>query len=180
MTARLQQTYNDTIRPALQEKFGYKNPMQVPQLVKISVNMGVGEGTQDNKVVGKAAEELALITGQRPIITKAKKSEATFKLREGVPIGCKVTLRKQRMFEFLDRLTTIALPRTRDFRGLSGKSFDGRGNYTFGVKEHIVFPEINYDKIDTVRGMDITIVTTATTDEEAKELLAAFQMPFRN
>lgn len=179
MTARLQETYEKKIKPALQKQFNYTNPMQVPKLVKISVNMGVGDGTTNGKAVDAAAAEMMAITGQKPIITKAKKSIATFKLRENLPIGCKVTLRKQGMYEFLDRLINIALPRVRDFRGVSPKSFDGKGNYTLGLKEQIVFPEVNYDRIEKVRGMDITIVTTAKNDEEARALLAAFNMPFR-
>ena len=160
------------------EKFGYKNRMQVPRLDKIVINMGVGEATQDKKKVEQAAAEMEKISGQKPVITKAKKSIAQFKLREGMPIGCKVTLRRDRMFEFLDRLVTIALPRVRDFRGLNPKSFDGRGNYAMGLKEQIIFPEINYDQIDTVRGMDIIVTTTAKTDEEARELLRLFNFPF--
>jgi large subunit ribosomal protein L5 len=175
---RLQAQYEDRIRAHMVEKFGYKNPMEVPKLDKIVLNMGVGEATQDKKKVDAALLEMQAIAGQRPVIAKAKKSIATFKLREGMPIGCKVTLRKQRMYEFLDRLVTIALPRVRDFRGVSPKSFDGRGNYAMGLKEQIVFPEINYDKIEKVRGMDIIICTTARTDDEARELLRAFNMPF--
>lgn len=175
---RLQEEYEKKVKPALQKEFGYKNPNEVPRLVKISVNMGIGEGNSNSKVVDSSAADLALITGQKPVITRAKKSIASFKLREDAPIGCRVTLRKQRMFEFLDRLVNIALPRVRDFRGLSPKSFDGRGNYTVGLKEQIVFPEVNYDKIDKVRGMDITFVTTAKTDAEAKALLVGFNMPF--
>jgi large subunit ribosomal protein L5 len=180
MTTRLKEHYDTVVKPSLMKEFGYQNPLQVPRLDKIVVNMGVGEAVQDVKKVDAAARELAAITGQKPIITKAKKSIATFKLRENLPIGCKVTLRKQRMYEFLDRLINIALPRVRDFRGLSGKSFDGRGNYALGLKEQLVFPEINYDQVDATRGMDIIIVTTARTDKEAKALLAAFQMPFVN
>jgi large subunit ribosomal protein L5 len=180
MTARLQEKYTKEIRKSLKEKFGYSSDMQIPKLEKISVNMGVGEGATDNKVVEKAVNDLTLITGQKPVVAMAKKAEASFKLREGVAIGCKVTLRGQRMYEFLDRLVTTAMPRIRDFRGISGKSFDGRGNYSMGLKEQIVFPEINYDKIDKIRGMDITFVTSAKTDEEAKELLTAFNLPFRN
>jgi large subunit ribosomal protein L5 len=160
------------------EQFGYKNLMEVPKIEKIVLNMGVGEATQDKKKVDKAAEEMALIAGQKPVVTKAKKSVATFKLREGMPIGCKVTLRRDRMYEFLDRLITVALPRVRDFRGLNPKSFDGRGNYAMGLKEQIIFPEINYDKIDSVRGMDVIITTTAKTDAEARALLKAFGFPF--
>ncbi len=177
--ARLQTLYEKQIRPDLQKQFGYSNPMQVPRLVKISVNMGVGEGVSDSGAAERAAEEMALITGQKPVITKARKAEATFKLRAGLAIGCKVTLRRQRMYEFLDRLVNTALPRVRDFRGLSTKSFDEGGCYSMGLTEQIVFPEIDYDKIDGVRGMDITIVTTAKTKEEAQVLLAAFNLPFR-
>jgi len=180
MTTRLKEHYDTVVRPSLMKEFGYENLLQAPRLEKIVVNMGVGEAVQDVKKVDAAARELAAITGQKPIITKAKKSIATFKLREKLPIGCKVTLRKQRMYEFLDRLINIALPRVRDFRGVSGKSFDGRGNYALGLKEQLVFPEINYDQVDATRGMDIIIVTTARTDKEAKALLAGFQMPFVN
>ena len=175
---RLKQRYQDEIAPALKDKFGYGNVMQVPGVVKVVVNMGVGEATQDKKRVETAAAEMQQISGQRPVITKAKKSIAQFKLREGMPIGCKVTLRRDRMFEFLDRLVTIALPRVRDFRGLNPRSFDGRGNYAMGLKEQIIFPEINYDQIDKVRGMDVIITTTAKTDEEARELLRLFNFPF--
>ncbi len=175
---RLHQEYNDTILPALVEKFSYKNAMQAPKLDKIVINMGVGDGVTDSKTVDKAAEDLTQIAGQRAVVTRAKKSVATFKLREGMPVGCKVTLRGERMYEFLDRLITIALPRVRDFRGVSPKSFDGRGNYAMGLKEQIVFPEINYDQVDKIRGLDIIICTTAKTDEEAYELLDGFQMPF--
>lgn len=160
------------------EKFGYKNCLEVPKLEKITLNMGVGEASQDKKKVQTAAEEMALIAGQKPVITKAKKSIAQFKLREGMPIGCKVTLRRDRMFEFLDRLVTVAMPRIRDFRGLNAKSFDGRGNYAMGLKEQIVFPEISYDQIEKVRGMDIIVTTTAKTDDEARELLKLFGFPF--
>jgi large subunit ribosomal protein L5 len=177
---RLKEHYDTVVRPSLMKEFGYRNPLEVPRLDKIVVNMGVGEAVQDVKKVDAAARELAAITGQKPVITKAKKSIATFKLRENLPIGCKVTLRKQRMYEFLDRLINIALPRVRDFRGVSAKSFDGRGNYALGLKEQLVFPEINYDQVDATRGMDIIIVTTARTDKEAKALLAGFQMPFVN
>ena len=179
MKPRLKQHYDETVKSALTEEFGYKNTMEVPRLEKIVVNMGVGEAVQDSKKVKTAAEEMALITGQRPVITKAKHSIAGFKLREGMPVGCKVTLRRDRMFEFLDRLITIALPRVRDFRGLSGKSFDGRGNYAMGLKEQLVFPEIDYDRVDEMRGMDIVICTTAKTDDEARALLKGFNMPFR-
>ena len=176
--SRLQDHYRDVVVKQLTEQFGYKNPMQVPRLDKIVINMGVGEATQDKKKVESAAAEMQAIAGQKPVITKAKTSIAQFKLREGMPIGCKVTLRKQRMYEFLDRLVTIALPRVRDFRGLNPKSFDGRGNYAMGLKEQIVFPEINYDQIDKVRGMDVIVTTTAKTDEEARELLRLFNFPF--
>jgi len=176
--ARMQRLYVDTIRAQMTEQFGYKNVMQVPRLGKIVINMGVGEATQDKKLVDQAAAEMALIAGQKPVINKAKKSVAVFKLREGMPIGCKVTLRRTRMYEFLDRLVTIALPRVRDFRGLNPKSFDGRGNYAMGLKEQLVFPEINYDRIGKVRGMDVIITTTANTDDEARALLLAFGMPF--
>ncbi len=176
--ARMQTLYVDTIRAQMTEQFGYKNLMQVPRLDKIVINMGVGEATQDKKLVDQAAAEMALIAGQKPVINKAKKSVAVFKLREGMPIGCKVTLRRTRMYEFLDRLVTIALPRVRDFRGLNPKSFDGRGNYAMGLKEQLVFPEINYDRIGKVRGMDVIITTTANTDDEARALLLAFGMPF--
>lgn len=175
---RLRKLYDDSIAKAMTEKFGYANPMQVPRLEKIVLNMGVGEATQDKKKVDTAAAEMELIAGQKPVITKAKKSIAQFKLREGMPIGVKVTLRRERMYEFLDRLVTIALPRVRDFRGLNAKSFDGRGNYAMGLKEQIVFPEINYDRIEKVRGMDVIVTTTAKTDEEARELLRLFGFPF--
>jgi large subunit ribosomal protein L5 len=177
---RLQDHYEKVVRPALIKEFGYTNPMQCPRLEKIVVNMGVGEAVQDGKKVDAAVGDLTLITGQKPVVTRAKKSIATFKLRENMPIGCKVTLRRQRMFEFLDRLVNIALPRVRDFRGVSAKSFDGRGNYALGLKEQLVFPEVDYDKIDQVGGMDIVIVTTARTDAEAKALLRGFDMPFAN
>ena len=175
---RLKTDYEERIVKAMIEKFGYKNRLEVPRLEKIVINMGVGEATQDKKKVEAAAAEMEAIAGQKPVITKAKKSIAQFKLREGMPIGCKVTLRRDRMYEFLDRLVTIALPRVRDFRGLNPRSFDGRGNYAMGLKEQIVFPEINYDQIDKVRGMDIIITTTAGTDEEARELLRLFNFPF--
>jgi len=179
--ARLQETYEKNIVPAIKEQFGYKNVNEIPKLVKVSINMGVGrDAVADSKAVDAAVKDLTLIAGQKPVISRAKKSIAGFKLREGMPIGCKVTLRQQRMFEFLDRLVNIALPRVRDFRGLSGKSFDGKGNYTIGLKEQIVFPEVDYDKTDKVRGLDITIVTTAKTDEEAKALLSGFNLPFTN
>jgi len=178
--ARLHEQYETTVRPALMQEFGYKNPMQVPRLEKIVVNMGVGEAVQDSKKAEAAAADLTAITGQHPVITKAKRSIATFKLRQGMPIGCKVTLRRERMYEFLDRLITVALPRVRDFRGISGRSFDGRGNFALGLKEQLVFPEIDYDRVDATRGMDVVIVTTAKTDAEAKALLKAFDMPFAN
>ena len=176
--ARMRADFDERIVPAMIEKFGYKNRMEVPRLEKIVINMGVGEATQDKKKVETAAQEMELIAGQKPVITKAKKSIAQFKLREGMPIGVKVTLRRERMYEFLDRLVTIALPRVRDFRGLNPKSFDGRGNYAMGLKEQLVFPEINYDQIDKVRGMDIIVTTTAKTDDEARELLRLFNFPF--
>ncbi|BBK35725.1 50S ribosomal protein L5 [Allostella sp. ATCC 35155] len=178
--SRLKEQYESTVKPALIKEFGYRNTMQVPRLEKIVINMGVGEATQDTKKVQGAVEDLAAIAGQKPVVTRAKKAIAAFKLREGMPIGCKVTLRAERMYEFLDRLVHIALPRVRDFRGLSGRSFDGRGNYSLGLKEQFVFPEINYDKVEAPRGMDITIVTTAGSDAEAKALLKAFDMPFFN
>ena len=178
---RLQRRYLDEVRQRLVEEFGYKNPMEVPKLQKIVINMGVGEAAGDQKRLDAAVAELTLIAGQRPVKTKAKKAIAGFKIREGQAIGCKVTLRRARMYEFLDRLVTIAMPRVRDFRGLAGnRGFDGRGNFAMGMKEQIVFPEINYDKVDTVRGMDIQFVTTAKTDKEAKALLKAFQLPFAN
>ncbi|CAM8651751.1 MULTISPECIES: 50S ribosomal protein L5 [Sphingobium] len=170
--------YDAEIAKAMTEKFGYKNVMEVPKIDKITLNMGVGEATQDKKKVTQAAEEMELIAGQKPVITKAKKSIAQFKLREGMPIGAKVTLRRERMYEFLDRMINIALPRVRDFRGLNPKSFDGRGNYAFGIKEQIIFPEISYDRVDKVRGMDIIVTTTAKTDDEARELLRLFGFPF--
>jgi len=178
MTARLRTHYDTKVKTALLEKFGYKNVFEVPKLVKIVINMGVGEATQDRKKVDAAVVELTAISGQKPVTTKAKKSIAVFKLREAMVIGTKVTLRADRMYEFLDRLVNIALPRVRDFRGVNGKSFDGRGNYSLGIKEQIIFPEINYDQIDAVRGMDITFVTTAKTDDEARALLEGFDMPF--
>jgi large subunit ribosomal protein L5 len=177
-TPRMKKQYDDVIVQAMTEKFGYKNRMEVPKIEKIVINMGVGEATQDKKKVEQAASEMEAIAGQKPVITKAKKSIAQFKLREGMPIGCKVTLRRERMYEFLDRLITIALPRVRDFRGLNAKSFDGRGNYAMGLKEQIVFPEINYDRIEKVRGMDVIVTTTARTDDEARELLRLFGLPF--
>ena len=175
---RMKGIYEDTIVKAMVEKFGYKNVNEIPRIEKIVLNMGVGEATQDKKRVDQAASEMELIAGQKPVITKAKKSIAQFKLREGMPIGVKVTLRRERMYEFLDRFVTIALPRVRDFRGLNPKSFDGRGNYACGIKEQIVFPEINYDRIDKVRGMDVIVTTTAKTDDEARELLRLFGFPF--
>ena len=180
MATRLQSQYADKIRPSLMQEFGYKNSYQVPRLDKIVVNMGVGETVNDIKKMDAAVADLAAITGQKPLVIKSKKAIANFKLRRGLPVGCKVTLRGARMYEFLDRLVTIALPRVRDFRGLSGRSFDGRGNYAIGIKEQIVFPEIDYDKIDAVRGMDIVICTTAKSDKEAKALLKGFDMPFLN
>lgn len=177
---RMRKIYDEEVRALLQEEFGYKNPMEIPKIEKIVVNMGVGEAVADRKHLSGAVEEMTAITGQQPVTTKARKSVATFKLREGMGIGAKVTLRKKRMYEFLDRLITIALPRVRDFRGVNGKSFDGRGNYAMGLKEQIVFPEIEYDKVDEIRGMDIVICTTAKTDAEAKALLKGFKMPFRN
>ena len=178
-TPRLRTKYQEEVVPALLEQFQYSSVMQVPRLVKICINQGVGKGTQDKKLVDNAVEELSLITGQKPVVTRAKKSIAGFKVREGMPLGVKVTLRRQRMYEFLDRLITVAMPRIRDFRGINPKSFDGRGNYAMGLKEQLVFPEISYDKVEHVRGMDIIICTTAPNDEEARELLTFFNMPFR-
>lgn len=178
-TPRMRKHYDEVVRPKLIEEFGYKNPMQVPSVEKIVVNMGVGESTADSKKASTAAADLALIAGQAPVITRARKAIATFKVREGMPLGCKVTLRKTRMYEFLDRLVTIALPRVRDFRGLNPKSFDGRGNYALGIKEHLVFPEINYDRAEQIWGMDVIIATTAKTDEEARALLRHLNFPFR-
>jgi len=177
---RLQQYYREEVVPRLQVQFGYQNVMQVPRLVKITLNMGVGEAVSDKKVLDNAMNDLALIGGQKPIVTLARKSIAGFKIREGWPIGCKVTLRRERMYEFFDRLVNIAIPRIRDFRGLSARAFDGRGNYSLGVREQIMFPEIDYDKIDALRGLDIAITTSATTDEEGRALLAAFNFPFRS
>ncbi|MCK1975729.1 50S ribosomal protein L5 [Jeotgalicoccus huakuii] len=177
--ARLKDRYNETIKQELVNKFNYTSVMQAPKIEKIVVNMGVGDAVQNAKVLDTAVEELTAITGQKPVITKAKKSIATFRLREGMPIGAKVTLRGERMYEFLDKLISVSLPRVRDFRGISKKAFDGRGNYTLGVKEQLIFPEIDYDKVSKVRGMDIVIVTTANTDEEARELLTQFGMPFQ-
>jgi len=176
--ARLREHYEKVVKPALQEQFSYKNVMEMPKLEKIVINMGVGEASQDKKKIQSALEEMELISGQKPVITKARTSIASFKLREGMTVGCKVTLRKNQMYEFMDRLVNIALPRVRDFRGLSDKSFDGRGNYAMGIKEQIIFPEIDYDRVDAIRGMDIVICTTAKSDEEAVALLKAFDMPF--
>ncbi|MCL8381603.1 MULTISPECIES: 50S ribosomal protein L5 [Xanthobacter] len=177
--ARLRTFYEEVVRPKMIEQFGYKNPMEVPVIDKIVINMGVGEATADTKKVTTAAADLAQIAGQKPVITRARKAISNFKLRENQPVGAKVTLRKTRMYEFMDRLVTVALPRVRDFRGLNPKSFDGRGNYAMGVKEHIVFPEINYDRVEQIWGMDIIVCTTAKTDEEARALLKAFNFPFR-
>ena len=178
--AKLKDLYQENVIPALMKRFGYQNRMEVPRLEKVVINMGLGEAIQNIKILDSAVQELSQITGQKPIITKAKKSIAQFKLRTGMPIGCMVTLRKERMYEFFNRLVNVALPRVRDFKGLSGKSFDGRGNYALGIREQLIFPEIHYDKIDKVKGMNIIIVTTAKTDEEGKELLKLLGMPFRN
>jgi large subunit ribosomal protein L5 len=178
--ARLQQVYKDEVAPALKQQFGYKSVMEVPRITKITLNMGVGEAVGDKKILEHAIGDMTKIAGQKPVSTKARKSIAGFKIRDGYPIGCMVTLRGPRMFEFFDRLITIALPRVRDFRGIASKGFDGRGNYNLGVKEQIIFPEIEYDKIDALRGMNISITTTAKTDEEARALLAAFKFPFKN
>lgn len=178
--ARLQNFYRETVAPALMERFGYKSVMEVPRIEKITLNMGVGEAVADKKVMEFAVGDMQKIAGQKPVVTVSRKSIAGFKIREGYPIGCKVTLRHGRMYEFLDRLVSVALPRVRDFRGISGRAFDGRGNYNMGVREQIIFPEIEYDKIDAIRGMNITITTTAKTDEEAKALLSAFKFPFKN
>ena len=178
-TPRLKAHYDSVIRQQLVTQFGYKNPLEIPQIEKVVVNMGVGESTADSKKASVAAADLALITGQKPVITRARQAISNFKVRENMPLGCKVTLRKQRMYEFLDRLVTIALPRVRDFRGLNPKSFDGRGNFAMGLKEHVVFPEISYDNVDQMWGMDIIVCTTAKTDEEARALLKAFNFPFR-
>jgi large subunit ribosomal protein L5 len=178
--ARLQEYYRETVVKQLQEQFGYKNVMEIPRLSKISINMGVGEAVGDRKLIDNAVADMTKIAGQKPVVTLARKSVASFKLREGWPVGCRVTLRRERMFEFLDRLINIAIPRTRDFRGMNPRSFDGRGNYNMGVREQIIFPEIDYDKIDTLRGLDITFTTTAKTDQEGRALLAAFNFPFRN
>jgi len=178
--ARLKEYYQTTVMPQLREQFGYANVMQVPHITKITLNMGVGEALADRKIMDHAVSDLTQISGQKPIVTNARKSIAGFKIREGWPIGCKVTLRRERMYEFLDRLINVAIPRVRDFRGLSSKSFDGRGNYNMGVREQIIFPEIDYDRIDVLRGLDITITTSARTDAEGRALLAAFNFPFRN
>ena len=178
--SRLQKLYKEQIVGQLMDRFQYKSVMQVPRITKITLNMGVGEAIADKKVMEHAVSDMRMIAGQQPIVTKARKSVAAFKVREGWPVGCKVTLRRERMFEFLDRLINIAIPRTRDFRGLSAKAFDGRGNYSMGVREQIIFPEIDYDKIDALRGMDITITTSARTDEEGRALLEAFNFPFKN
>lgn len=180
MATRMQEHYSKVVRPALMEEFKYQNELEVPRIEKIVINMGVGEATADSKKINNAVEELTLIAGQKPVVTKSRKAIAGFKIRENYPIGCMVTLRGARMYEFLDRLISVALPRVRDFRGVSGRAFDGRGNYNIGVKEQIIFPEIEYDKIDTLRGLNISITTTAKTDEEAKALLSAFRFPFRN
>jgi large subunit ribosomal protein L5 len=178
--ARLKEVYKKEIAPALMKQFGYKSPMEVPRITKITLNMGVGEATGDKKILDNAVGDMQKIAGQKPVITKARKAIAGFKIREGYPIGCMVTLRQERMYEFLDRFVTVALPRVRDFRGISGRAFDGRGNYNIGIKEQIIFPEIEYDKIDSLRGMNISITTTAKTDAEARALLTAFRFPFRN
>ena len=178
--ARLQQFYQDTVAKQLMEQFGYANVMQIPRITKITINMGVGEAVGDKKIMDHAVADMTKISGQKPIVNLSRKSIAGFKIRDGWPVGCKVTLRRARMFEFLDRLINIAIPRIRDFRGFTGRAFDGRGNYSMGVREQIIFPEIDYDKIDALRGMDITITTTARTDEEGRALLAAFKFPFRN
>ena len=180
MTTRLEKIYKEEVAPALMKKFGYTNPMEVPKITKITINMGVGEAATNKKILENAVADLAAISGQKPITTKSRVSVASFKIRDGWPIGCKVTLRRGHAYEFLDRLISIALPRVRDFRGVSGRSFDGRGNYNMGVKEQIIFPEIDFDKVDAVRGMDIAITTTAKSDAEAKALLEAFKFPFRN
>ncbi|MDO8311230.1 MAG: 50S ribosomal protein L5 [Sideroxyarcus sp.] len=178
--ARLNDYYKKTVAPQLMKQFGYTSVMEVPRIEKITLNMGVGEAVADKKVMDHAVSDMQKIAGQKPVVTKSKKSIAGFKIRENYPVGCKVTLRRERMFEFLDRLVTVAIPRIRDFRGVSGKSFDGRGNYNMGIKEQIIFPEIEYDKIDALRGMNITITTTAKSDEEAKALLMAFKFPLKN
>lgn len=178
MSSRMREIYSKEIAPAMQKKFGYKNVMQIPKLEKIVVNMGVGEAKENSKILEAAARDMEIITGQKPVLTKAKKSVANFKIREGMAIGCKVTLRGDKMYEFADRLINLALPRVRDFRGVNANAFDGRGNYALGIREQLIFPEIEYDKIDKVRGMDVIIVTTAKTDEEARELLRLFNMPY--
>ncbi len=178
--ARLQQHYRETVVPQLKERFGYQSIMQVPKITKITLNMGVGEAIADKKIIDNALEDLTKIAGQKPVVTMARKSVAGFKIREGWPIGCKVTLRREQMYEFLDRLISVAIPRIRDFRGLDAKAFDGRGNYTLGVKEQIIFPEIDYDKIDALRGLDVCITTTARTNEEGRALLEGFRFPFKN
>ena len=178
--ARLKDVYKNEIAPALVKQFGYKSPMEVPRITKITLNMGVGEATGDKKILDNAVADMQKIAGQKPVVTKARKAIAGFKIREGYPIGCMVTLRRERMYEFLDRFVTIALPRVRDFRGISGRAFDGRGNYNIGIKEQIIFPEIEYDKIDALRGMNISITTTAKNDAEARALLAAFRFPFKH
>jgi large subunit ribosomal protein L5 len=180
MTTRLEKVYKEQIVPKLMQRFGYQNPMQVPRLVKVTLNMGVGEAAANKKVLENAQADMTKIAGQKAVATLSRKSIATFKIRDGWPIGCKVTLRRARMYEFLDRLINIALPRVRDFRGISGRAFDGRGNYNLGIKEQIIFPEIDFDQVDAIRGMDIAITTTARSDEEAKALLEAFNFPFRN
>ena len=179
MMARLKELYKEKVAPAMQQEFSYKNPMQIPSITKIVVNMGVGEAAQNSKLMEGALADMTKITGQKPVVTRARKSIANFKLRDGMPVGCRVTLRGERMWEFLDRLVNVSLPRIRDFKGVSPKSFDGRGNYTLGIKEQIIFPEIDYDKVDKIRGMDITICTTAGTNEEGYALLKHFSMPFR-
>ena len=180
MMVRLQEIYKEQVVPKLMDQFGYENPMQVPRITKITLNMGVGEASSDKKILENALSDLTKIAGQKPIVTKARKSVAAFKIRDGYPIGCKVTLRRERMYEFLDRLIHVAIPRIRDFRGLSAKAFDGSGNYNMGVREQIIFPEIDYDQVDTLRGLDIAITTTAASDDEGRALLAAFEFPFRN
>jgi len=180
MNTRLEKFYKEEVVPSLTEKFGYTNPMQVPRLSKITLNMGVGEAATNKKILENAVADMTKICGQKPIVTKSRVSVASFKIRDGWPIGCKVTLRRSRMFEFFDRLINVSLPRVRDFRGVSGKSFDGRGNFNMGVKEQIIFPEIDYDQVDAIRGMDIAITTTAKTDAEARALMEAFRFPFRN
>ncbi|CAG4975947.1 MAG: 50S ribosomal protein L5 [Lysobacter sp.] len=180
MNTRLEKFYKEEVVPSLTAKFGYKNPMEVPRITKITLNMGVGEAATNKKILENAVADMTKISGQKPIVTKSRVSVASFKIRDGWPIGCKVTLRRQKMFEFLDRLINVSLPRVRDFRGVSGKAFDGRGNYNMGVKEQIIFPEIDYDQVDALRGMDIAITTTAKSDAEARALLEAFRFPFRN